>query len=449
MKSFSNTSRNWSGGLLAALLCIFSITIAQAQIVTLGTFTGDNGANPTAGLTLSSDGTTFYGTTSNGGSNNNGTVFSIAVTGGTISTVADFTYPSATGNQPLGAVTLSSDGSTLYGTTSNGGTGGPSGGGTIYSVSATGSNATPTALYSFTGTSVPPDGATPQGSLTLSSDGGTLYGTTNQGGANGVGVVFSESTSGGAPTTLASFDYTNNGGNPSAGVTSVTLVGTTLYGTTSSGGTPSGEPEGSGSGTIFSVPSSGSPPLTINSLATFSSDGTNGAAPVGNLTLVGDAPLGTLVGTTSSGGANGYGSIFSVPLAGGSITTLYSFTSADGYLPVAGLTLNSGGTILYGTTEYGGGALSDGTVFSFNLLTDSFSTLASFDGANGANPMSDLTLIGTTLYGTTLNGGANGYGTVFSIDTTQAVPYPSSWILSLICFGVFVYVHQRSRRQGV
>jgi uncharacterized repeat protein (TIGR03803 family) len=277
--------------------------------------------------------------------------------------------------------------------------------------------------------------------LTLS--GSTLYGTTFQGGANGAGVVFSESTGGGAPTTLATFAYDNNGTNPSAGLSNITLVGTTLYGTASSGGA-------GGNGTIFSVPVGGG---AITALASFSSDGTNGAAPVGNLTLVGDPSIGSLVGTTSGGGANGYGSIFSVPLGGGSITTLYSFTSADGNIPVAGLTLNSGGTILYGTTEYGG-ADNDGTVFSFNLGTDTFSTLASFTGVNGANPMSDLTLIGTTLYGTTSLGGNSdfsdsdlGYGTVFSIDTL-AVPYPPSWMLSLIAFGVFVYVHRYMRRPG-
>jgi len=430
VNSYLNPTQKRSGGLLAALLCLCSVTLAPAQIVTLGTFDGTNGAEPTAGLTLSNDGTTFYGTTQLGGSNNNGTVYSIATTGGTISTVADFTYPGATGSQPLGAVTLSGDGSTLYGTTSNGGTGGPSGGGTVYSVSATASNATPTTLYSFTGTSAPPDGATPQGSLALS--GTTLYGTTYQGGANGAGVVFAESTGGGTPTTLASFAYDNNGTNPSAGVSNITLIGSNLYGTASSGGA-------GGNGTIFSVPVAGG---SVTALASFSSDTSNGAAPVGNLTLVGDTALGNLVGTTSGGGANGYGSIFSVPLAGGSITTLYSFSNADGAIPVAGLTLNSGGTILYGTTSVGGAA-NDGTVFSFNLLTDSFTTLASFTGANGANPESDLTLIGTTLYGTTFQGGANGDGTVFSL---QAVPYPPSWILALFCFAVFAYVHQRARR---
>jgi uncharacterized repeat protein (TIGR03803 family) len=434
VKSFFHPAQNWSGGLWAALLCLCSIGITQAQIVTLGTFDSANGANPTAGLTLSSDSTTFYGTTSQGGNNGNGTVYSIAVTGGTISTVADFTYPGPTGSQPLGAVTLSSDGTTLYGTTSNGGTGGPSGGGTIYSVSATASNATPTTLYSFTG--VPPDGSTPQGSLALS--GTTLYGTTNQGGASGEGAVVSYNLTTSTESTLASFDYGTNGANPSAGVSNITLVGNNLYGTSSSGGTGN-------NGTIFTVPASGG---TMTALASFASDGSNGAAPVGNLTLLGDTPLGSLLGTTSSGGANGYGSIFSVPLGGGSITTLYSFTSADGNIPVAGLTLNSGGTILYGTTSVGG-ADNDGTVFSFNLLTDSFSTLASFTGANGANPESDLTLIGSTLYGTTFQGGANYDGTVFSIDTTQAVPYPPSWMLSLICLGVFVYVHQRSRRPVV
>jgi uncharacterized repeat protein (TIGR03803 family) len=416
-----------------ALLGFFGVAqSAKAQIVTLGTFDGANGALPQAGLTLSSDGTTFYGTTSFGGSNNNGTVFSIAVTGGTISTVADFTQPavgpSLTGTQPLGAVTLGSDGGTLYGTTSNGGTGGPSGGGTIYSVSATGSNATPTTLAPFTGIS--PEGATPQGSLTLS--GSTLYGTTYQGGANRVGTVFSESTSGGAPTTLASFDYGTNGANPSAGLI---LSGGILYGTTSSGGS-------GGNGTIFSVSASGGP---INTLATFSGDGSNGAAAVGNLILVGN----TFYGTTSQGGTSGDGTVFSFNLTTSTLTTLASFNGVNGALPKASLTLNGGGNILYGTT-YQGGADGDGTVFSLNLDSNVLVALASFTGTDGigANPQSDLNLIGNILYGTTFQGGVNGEGTVFSFDTA-AIPEPSLWPLSLISLGVLACLRQRIGRGQV
>ncbi len=68
----------------------------------------------------------------------------------------------------------------------------------------------------------------------------------------------------------------------------------------------------------------------------------------------------TLYGTTESGGANDYGTVFSVPLSGGSPTVLASFSNIA--FPEAGLTLS--GNTLYGTTN-GGGTYGDyGTVFS-------------------------------------------------------------------------------------
>ena len=78
---------------------------------------------------------------------------------------------------------------------------------------------------------------------------------------------------------------------------------------------------------------------------------------VGSLTLSGS----TLYGTTNEGGASGYGTVFSVPLAGGSPTTLATFNNTNGEYPFAGLTLS--GNTLYGTT-YEGGASGYGTVFS-------------------------------------------------------------------------------------
>ncbi len=92
-----------------------------------------------------------------------------------------------------------------------------------------------TLLHSFTGD---PDGANPHGDVTVS--GSTLIGTTNVGGSNSDGTVFSVPTSGGTATILASFNGTN-GTNPEA---DLTLSGSTLYGTTYGGGS-------NGDGTVF------------------------------------------------------------------------------------------------------------------------------------------------------------------------------------------------------
>jgi uncharacterized repeat protein (TIGR03803 family) len=128
---------------------------------------------------------------------------------------------------------------------------------------------------------------------------------------------------------------------------------------------------------------------------------------------------GTLYGTTTGGGAGGYGTVFSVPLAGGSPTTLATFNYTNGETPYAGLTLS--GSTLYGTTN-GGGANGYGTVFSVPLAGGSLTTLATFNNTNGAYPAyGNLILSGNTLYGTTESGGASGDGTVFSLTPNPII----------------------------
>jgi uncharacterized repeat protein (TIGR03803 family) len=110
-------------------------------------------------------------------------------------------------------------------------------------------------------------------------------------------------------------------------------------------------------------------------------------------------------------------------------TVTYSFcsqlnndTCSDGAVPIAGL-LNVKGT-LYGITEFGGsGACSGsylgcGTIFSLDPTTGIETVLYSFqnNAADGFYPQSALIDGGGTLYGTTVNGGEQGDGTVFSMD---------------------------------
>src|ERR1700674_5292304 len=87
---------------------------------------------------------------------------------------------------------------------------------------------------------------------------------------------------------------------------------------------------------------------TFTSLLTF--DGTNGAPPVGAFA---QATNGNLYGSTGSGGAKGnYGTIFKITPSG-ALTTLHSFDNTDGYAPEAELVQASDGSF-YGTTVLGG-----------------------------------------------------------------------------------------------
>jgi uncharacterized repeat protein (TIGR03803 family) len=129
-------------------------------------------------------------------------------------------------------------------------------------------------------------------------------------------------------------------------------------------------------------------------------------------------------GTT--GAVNGsLGSVFEVGITpGAQSTTLATFTGANGADPRSGLTIDAAGN-LFGTT-FSGGAYGLGTVFEYNIDTHQLVTLASFNGADGANPVGGLLIDGHgDLWGTTSAGGADNDGTVFEIATTGLLTIPA------------------------
>jgi uncharacterized repeat protein (TIGR03803 family) len=359
---------------------------SNPALTPLATFNYTGGAYPqSAGLVLSGDDSTLYGTTFAGGIGY-GTVFSQPVAGGAPTVLA--TFNGTDGSGPFTGVILS--GGTLYGTTDYGGADGD---GEVFSLPASGG--TPTVLASFNGT----DGASPQAGLILS--GGTLYSTTDSGGADSRGEVFSVPVTGGTPTVLASFNGSTNGDAPNG----LVLSGSALYGTTEGGGA-------SGDGEVFSLPVTGGV-LTV--LASFNGT-TDGDLPDAGLILSGS----TLYGTTELGSADSYGTIFSLPLTGGTPTMLTSFDNTDGAYVEAGVILS--GSTLYGTAS-SGGALDAGTVFSLPATGGTPTVLASFDdGPDGESPEASLILFGSTLYGTTNLGGAADNGEVFSVPTAGGTP---------------------------
>jgi uncharacterized repeat protein (TIGR03803 family) len=361
---------------------------------------GTDGGNAPGALVAV--GSTLFGMTYSGGSTSSGTIFSIGTDGSGFNSLYSFTGVGADGANPAGNLILSSDGSTLYGMTSAGGTDGV---GTIFSYPVAGG--TPTILYSFTGGVG--DGSYPNGSLTFSADESLLYGLTSSGGPSGGGFAFSLPVAGGSPSTL--YAFTGVGSDGSSPTNSLLLSGTSLYGTTSGLGTYN-------HGTVFSVPTAGGSSTT---LAAFNGNGAEGSGPDGDLIASGNM----LYGTTRSGGLNNLGTVFSIPIGGGPTTTLYSFTggASDGDSPSASLTVSADGTALYGTTA-GGGPVGVGTIFSVPVSGGPSTILHGFTGAgsDGGKPYGTLTLSpdGMMLYGTANIGGASGDGIIFSLPTTGA-----------------------------
>jgi uncharacterized repeat protein (TIGR03803 family) len=129
----------------------------------------------------------------------------------------------------------------------------------------------------------------------------------------------------------------------------------------------------------------------------------------------------TLYGTANGGGIFQYGTVFSVDTTGIGFTVLHTFTGgSDGSFPRGGLVLS--GNTLYGTA-INGGANGSGTVFSVDTTGTGFTVLHTFTRLNcntnldGANPYAGLVLSDNMLYGTAFYGGTNRGGTVFSINT--------------------------------
>ena len=105
---------------------------------------------------------------------------------------------------------------------------------------------------------------------------------------------------------------------------------------------------------------------------------------------------------TETGGANNRGTVFSVPLTGGTPTTLCSFNGTNGLDPLGSLVLSD--STLYGMT-YLGGAMNDGTLFSIPVTGAPPTTIFSFSAVSGEDPWGGLTLNGSILYGMTEYGG--------------------------------------------
>jgi len=275
---------------------------------------------------------------------------------------------------------------------------------------------TETVLHSFSGL----DGAYPVAGLLYVN--GTLYGTTQQGGSSpcgglGCGTAFSIDLITGKETVVHSF-HPGDGIYPDDGLI---IAKGKLYGTTEYGGVSARNSQyianwAQACGTVFSLdPKTGAERL----LHLFT--GTDGCRPVAGLLNV----SGTLYGTTQQGGSSpcgglGCGTVFSINMETGVETVLHVFSEgSDGFAPTAGL-INVRGT-LFGTTERGG-ANGGGTVFSIDPKTGTHTVLYSFrSNPDGDSPFAGLLEAKGILYGTTWEGGEYSAGTVFSFDLISGV----------------------------
>jgi uncharacterized repeat protein (TIGR03803 family) len=389
---------------------VFKVT-PKGELTALYSFCAQTGCpdgmHPNAGLVQASDGN-FYGMTSLGGANNDGTIFEITPEG-RLTTLHSFQGTDGIGPS---ALIQAVDGN-FYGGTSLGGNlsacpTGP-GCGTIFEITAAGKLTT---LHAFDGT----DGLG-AGPLIQASD-GNFYGMTRNGGLDdcpnfaGCGTVFKMNATGNL-TTIYSF-HGDDGSWPAGALLQATNEN--FYGTTNWGGTTN-------LGTVFELTPAGE--LTM--LHSF--DLTDGSMP--GIGLV-QATDGNLYGTTNSGGPNavygtynsGYGTIFEVTPEG-EFTNLHNFILTDGGGPWGGLVQATDGSF-YGATINGGGSLNCGTggcgtIFNLSVGLNPFVKLRPTVGEAGL----PVTVLGTDLTGTTkvtFNGKAAVFKVVSSTEIQATVP---------------------------
>jgi uncharacterized repeat protein (TIGR03803 family) len=440
--SFTGKSRGWKKACAVFLLCAATAVASAAQTLkTLVDFDLSNGALPQYMALIQSTDGNLYGMTQSGGAHLAGTVFKITQLG-TLTTIYSFCSVSSCtdGDSPYDGLVQGTDGN-FYGTTSSGGNpglgtvfkvtpkgvlttlynfcsqtncsdgevpyaglatiyGGTNNGGTVFKITPKG---VLTTLYRFCSQTACPDGKLPWGGLVQATN-GKIYGTTAEGGANGVGTVF-KITSGGTLTTLHSFDNTDGGG-PTAAM--IQATDGNLYGTTTGG---------NGAGTVFKITLGG----TLTVLNTFNF--TDGALPFAGLVQATD---GNFYGTTEFGGV-AEGNIFEITPQG-TITSLYNFCSQtgcpDGNLPLGGLVQATNGT-LYGTTQFGGTStacpMNCGTLFSLAVGLQPFVETRPTSGKVGAK----VKILGTNLSGATsvtFNGTTAVFNVVSKSEIKTTVP---------------------------
>jgi uncharacterized repeat protein (TIGR03803 family) len=394
------------GALLLALqllLLLFASSSVRAQTFTvLHTFTGKgDGQEPAAGVIRDVHGN-LYGTTSQGGAFEVGTVFEIDVHG---KETILHSFWSGDGLTPEASVIWSPTG-VLYGTTMNGGK--PEGGlcdhgcGAVFELDATGKLKV---LHAFMGEK---DGGQLEGGLVQDKK-GNLYGTTTQGGdlscdyGWGCGVVFKVDGSG-KETVLHAFT-----GQPDGWLLSGDLIQDSvgnLYGVTAAGGT-------SNVGTVFKVDPSGDETVLYSFLGT-----TNGLYPEGP--LLRDAE-GNFYGVTQQGGDYDCGVVFKLD-SSGKETSLYNFAgTTDGCHPTGGLIRDSQGNFFGATTD--GATGTAGAIYRLDT-SGAITVLYSFTGGtDGKYPWGPLTLdksgalYGSASGGSDLSCGSHhfGCGVVFKL----------------------------------
>ena len=404
----------------SAMLVFLSYASAGVKEKVLHSFNNTDGSNPESKLIADPDGN-LYGTTAGGGANGMGCVFKLSLTANKswMETVL-YSFSGPDGSYPSAGVVRDQAGN-LYGTTDGGGTFGL---GVVFELSPSSNGWSEQVLYSF-GTLGPTDGWEPLTGVILDAA-GNLYGTTQLGGVisgtddNG-GTVFRLTNNNGTWTESLLYSFPGeyqgpDGDLPGSGV--VIDGAGNIYGTTQAGGAY-------GIGAVYEL--SPQADGTYTEQVIFSFDGTHGnrgnSTPVFGpaASFAGGAEAARrLYATAAQGGSNGCGVVFELnenSSGAWSESILHSFTMTDGCAPQGPVAFDRAGNLY--VTAQSGGASGDGGVYKFIPRAGAQwweRILEAFDGTNGSSPYAGVLLDAAgDVFGTTNNGGEDNYGTVYEI----------------------------------
>ncbi len=304
-------------------------------------FTGPDGNSPQARVIIGPDGN-LYGTTTYGGTADQGTVFKLSPPPSVCKTALcpwreTVLYSFEGGNdgeQPqLGDLVLDQQGN-IYGTTPFGGASNCSEGcGVVYELTPSNGGWTESILYRFQGGN---DGASPFAGLIFDSA-GNLYGTGAYGGANAQGVVYKLSPSESGWTQSVIYAFPSFFGEPYGGL--IFDQAGNLYGVTSEGTAPF----------VYELTPTGDA-WTFNQLYQFIN------TYVGSLAKLAMDPAGNLYGTVADGNVE----VFRLTLSNGQWTQT-GFNGGAGAAPYGNVILDASGNVY--TTASVGGTHGDGVVF--------------------------------------------------------------------------------------
>ena len=310
--------------------------------------------SPVGNLLLAGDGL-YYGISSYGGDNYEGTLYAYDPDEDTLGVLINFSYTDGT---PVGGI-VETPGGLIIG---NSAWGGANYNGSIFSYNI--NTKTSSTVYSFTSS----DGSGAYGGPTLHSN-GKVYFVSSTGGTNSLGAILQLDPV--TSTVVKKLDLDTTTGNTMEAPMS--SYNGKLYGLFSQGGIGQ-------EGTLVRYD-----PATNNLTVLYSFSAAKGSA---DGYMPHTTPIvynGVIYGTTKQGGIYGSGVLFKYDEATSTYTKLVDFKdSVTGMWPNAKLTVSNDGW-LYGAC-YKGGAYNKGTFFKYNVNTNTLVKLMDYNGVNGSHP---------------------------------------------------------------